>query len=161
MAVNPIPEGYRSVNAYLIVDNAAKAIEFYTKAFGATELYRLPMKDREGHDKIGHAEIRIGDTQLMLSDEWPDMQALGPKTRGGPTCGFVIYGPDADAAFDRAVKAGAKVDRPVQDQFWGDRMGTVIDPFGHKWSLGTHVREVSPEEMCKAMEEMAKQGATA
>ena len=161
MAVNPIPEGYRSVNAYLIVDDAAKAIEFYEKAFDAKELYRLPMKDQEGHDKIGHAEIRIGDTQLMLSDEWPDMQALGPNKRGGATASFVIYGPDADAAWDRAVKAGAKPERPVKEEFWGDRMGTVIDPFGHKWSLGTHVRDVSPEEMTKAMAEMAKQGATA
>lgn len=160
MAVNPIPEGYRSVNAYLIVDDAAKAIDFYQRAFGAQELYRLPMKDKDGRDKIGHAEIRIGDTQLMLSDEWPDMQALGPNKRGGATASFVIYGPDADAAFDRAVKAGAKPNSPVKDEFWGDRMGTVIDPFGHKWTLGTHVRDVSPDEMRKAMEEWAKQGAT-
>ncbi|QNP41250.1 VOC family protein [Lysobacter solisilvae (ex Woo and Kim 2020)] len=152
MSVNPIPEGYRSVNAYLIVDDAAKAIDFYERAFGAEELYRLPMGD-----KIGHAEIRIGDTQLMLSDEWPDMQALGPNKRGGATASFVIYGPDADAAWDRAIKAGAKADRPVKEEFWGDRMGTVIDPFGHKWSLGTHVRDVGPEEMKKAMQEWSKQ----
>jgi len=152
MSVNPIPEGYHSVNAYLIVDDAAKAIDFYERAFGAQELYRLPMGDR-----IGHAEIRIGDTQLMLSDEWPDMQALGPNKRGGATASFVIYGPDADAAWDRAVQAGAKPDRPVKDEFWGDRMGTVIDPFGHKWSLGTHVRDVGPEEMKQAMAEWSKQ----
>ncbi len=156
MSVNPIPEGYRSVNAYLIVDDAAKAIDFYRKAFGAEEIYRLPMGD-----KIGHAEIRIGDTQLMLSDEWPDMGALGPNKRGGATSSFVIYGPDADSAWDRAVKAGAKADRPVKDEFWGDRMGTVIDSFGHKWTLGTHVRDVSPEEMRKAMEEWGKQAASA
>ena len=161
MAVNPIPEGYRSVNAYLIVEDAARAIEFYERAFGATELYRLPMKDKDGRDKVGHAEIRIGDTQLMLSDEWPDMQALGPNKRGGATTSFVIYGPDADAAWDRAVKAGAKPNSPVKEEFWGDRMGTVIDPFGHKWSLGTHVRDVSPEEMKKAMEEWAQQNASA
>lgn len=156
MSVNPIPEGYRSVNAYLIVDDAAKAIDFYQKAFGAEEIYRLPMGD-----KIGHAEIRIGDTQLMLSDEWPDMGALGPNKRGGATSSFVIYGPDADSAWDRAVKAGAKADRPVKDEFWGDRMGTVVDPFGHKWTLGTHVRDVSPEEMRKAMEEWGNQTASA
>jgi PhnB protein len=156
MSVNPVPEGYRSVNAYLIVDDAAKALDFYARAFDAQELYRLPMGG-----KIGHAEIRIGDTQLMLSDEWPEMDALGPNKRGGPTASFVIYGPDADSAWDRAVKAGAKPDRPVKDEFWGDRMGTVIDPFGHKWTLGTHVRDVSPEEMKKAMAEMATQGSSA
>lgn len=158
MSVNPVPEGYRSVNTYLIVEDAAKAIEFYGKAFGAEEIYRLPMKDAEGRDKVGHAEIRIGDTQLMLSDEWPDMQALGPNKRGGPTATFVIYGPDADAAWERAVSAGAKPDRPVKEEFWGDRMGTVVDPFGHKWTLGTHVRDVSPEEMQKAMEEWGAPG---
>ena len=160
MSVNPVPEGYRSVNTYLIVEDAAQAIEFYGKAFGAEEIYRLPMKDAEGRDKVGHAEIRIGDTQLMLSDEWPDMQALGPNKRGGPTATFVIYGPDADAAWERAVNAGAKPDRPVTDEFWGDRMGTVVDPFGHKWTLGTHVRDVSPEEMQKAMEEWCPPGET-
>ena len=146
MAVNPVPDGYRSVNAYLIVDDAARAIDFYAAAFNAKELCRLPMGG-----KIGHAEIRIGDTNLMLSDEWPEMQALGPNKRGGATASFVIYGPDCDAAFERAVKAGAKVDRPVEDQFWGDRMGTVIDPFGHKWTLGTHIEDVSPEEMQERM----------
>jgi PhnB protein len=147
MAVNPVPDGYRSVNAYLIVDDAARAIDFYTAAFGAKELCRLPMGG-----KIGHAEIRIGDTNPMLSDEWPEMQALGPNKRGGPTTSFVIYGPDCDAAFARAVKAGAKVDRPVADQFWGDRMGTVIDPSGHKWTLGTHIEDVSPDAMRQRME---------
>ncbi|MFC5577324.1 VOC family protein [Lysobacter niabensis] len=156
MSVNPVPEGYRSVNAYLIVDDAAKALDFYARAFGAQELYRLPMGG-----KIGHAEIRIGDTQLMLSDEWPEMDALGPNKRGGPTASFVIYGPDADTAWQRAVDAGAKPDRLVKDEFWGDRMGTVIDPFGHKWTLGTHVRDVSPDEMKKAMAEMATQGSSA
>jgi PhnB protein len=152
MAVNPVPEGYRSVNAYLIVDDAARAIEFYTRAFGAQELYRLPMKDAQGREKVGHAEIRIGDTCLMLSDEWPDLDCLGPNSRGGATTSFVIYGPDADAAWQRAVDAGARADRPVKEEFWGDRMGTVVDPFGHKWTLGTHVRDVSPGEMAKAME---------
>jgi PhnB protein len=152
MAVSAIPDGYHSVTAYLIVDDAARAIDFYRAAFGAEEMYRLPMGDR-----IGHAEIRIGDTHLMLSDEWPDMQALGPNKRGGATASFVIYGPDCDAAFDRAVKAGARPERPVSDQFWGDRMGTVVDPFGHKWSLGTHIEDVSPAEMQVRMDAWAKQ----
>ena len=146
MAVPPIPDGYHSVTPYLIVDDGARAIEFYKAAFGAEELYRLPMGG-----KVGHAEIRIGDTNLMLSDEWPDMQALGPNKRGGATASFVIYGPDCDAAYERAVKAGAKPDRPPSDQFWGDRMGTVLDPFGHKWTLATHVEDVPPEEMEKRM----------
>ena len=152
MAVKPIPDGYHTVTAYLIVDDGARAIDFYRAAFGAEELYRLPMGG-----KVGHAEIRIGDTNLMLSDEWPDMQALGPNKRGGATASFVIYGPDCDAAYERAVKAGAKPDRPPSDQFWGDRMGTVVDPFGHKWTLGTHIEDVSPGEMQKRMETWSKE----
>lgn len=148
MAVNYIPKGYHTVTAYLMVDDAAKALDFYRDAFGAEELFRLPMGD-----KIGHAEIMIGDTHLMLADEFPDMGALGPNSRGGPTASFMIYVPDADVAYDRAVKAGAKADRPLKNEFWGDRIGTVVDPFGHKWSLATHVEEVSPEEMQRRMEE--------
>jgi PhnB protein len=156
MAVNPVPEGYHTVNAYLIVDDAARAIAFYTEAFGAKELYRLPVAGPDGRERIGHAEIRIGDTNLMLSDEWPDMDHLGPKRRGGPTASFVIYGPDADGAFDRAVAAGGKVLKPVADQFWGDRMGTVCDPFGHQWTLGTHIEDVTPEELATRMQHWAK-----
>ena len=152
MAVNYIPDGYHTVTAYLMVDDAAKALDFYREAFGAEELYRLPMGD-----KIGHAEIMIGDTHLMLADEFPDMDALGPNKRGGATASFMIYVPDADAAYDRAVKAGAKADRPLKNEFWGDRIGTVIDPFGHKWSLATHLEEVAPEEMQKRMAEWSKQ----
>jgi PhnB protein len=148
MAVNYIPDGYHTVTAYLMVDDAAKALDFYRDAFGAEELFRLPMGD-----KIGHAEIMIGDTHLMLADEFPDMGALGPNSRGGPTASFMIYVPDADAAYDRAVKAGAKADRPLKNEFWGDRIGTVIDPFGHKWSLATHVEEVGPEEIQRRMQE--------
>ena len=148
MAVNYIPDGYHTVTSYLMVDDAAKALDFYRDAFGAQELFRLPMGE-----KIGHAEIMIGDTHLMLADEFPDMGALGPNSRGGPTASFMIYVPDADAAYDKAVKAGAKADRPLKDEFWGDRIGTVIDPFGHKWSLATHVEDVSPEEMQRRMEE--------
>ncbi|HVQ32501.1 MAG TPA: VOC family protein [Lysobacter sp.] len=156
MAVSPVPEGYHTVNAYLIVEDAARAIDFYTRAFGAKELYRLPVPGADGRERIGHAEIRIGDTNLMLSDEWPDMDALGPKKRGGATSSFVIYGPDCDGAFDTAVGAGATVDKPVADQFWGDRMGTVIDPFGHKWTLGTHKEDVSPEDLASRMNEWMK-----
>lgn len=148
MAVNYIPDGYHTVTAYLMVDDAAKALDFYRDAFGAEELFRLPMGD-----KIGHAEIMIGDTHLMLADEFPDMGALGPNSRGGPTASFMIYVPDADAAYDRAVKAGARADRPLKNEFWGDRIGTVIDPFGHKWSLATHVEEVPPEEIQRRMEQ--------
>lgn len=151
MAVNYIPDGYHTVTAYLMVDDAAKALDFYQAAFGAEELFRLPMGD-----KIGHAEIMIGDTHLMLADEFPEMGALGPNKRGGPTASFMIYVPDADAAYEKAVKAGAKADRPLKDEFWGDRIGTVIDPFGHKWSLATHLEEVPPEEMQRRMEEWSK-----
>ena len=151
MPVNHTPDGYHTVTPYLIVDNGAKALDFYRDAFGAKELFRLPMGD-----KIGHAEIMIGDTHLMLADEFPDMGALGPNSRGGPTASFMIYVPDADAAYDKAVKAGAKADRPLKDEFWGDRIGTVIDPFGHKWSLATHVEEVPPEEMQRRMEQWSE-----
>jgi PhnB protein len=148
MAVNYIPDGYHTVTSYLMVDDAARALDFYRDAFGAEELFRLPMGD-----KIGHAEIMIGDTHLMLADEFPDMGALGPNSRGGPTASFMIYVPDADAAYEKAVKAGAKADRPLKNEFWGDRIGTVIDPFGHKWSLATHVEEVGPEEIQRRMQE--------
>jgi PhnB protein len=154
MSVQSIPPGYHSVTPYIIVDDATAALDFYRDALGAEELFRLPMGS-----KIGHAEIRVGDSQIMLSDEWPDMDALGPKSRGGATSSFMIYVEDADKAFDRAVKAGAKVDKPVENQFWGDRMGSVIDPFGHKWSFGTHVEDVPPEEMQKRMDEWTRQQA--
>ncbi len=152
MSVNPVPDGYHSVTPYLIVDDAERALAFYREALGAEEVVRLPMAG-----KIGHAEIRIGNSMVMLSDEWPDMGALGPKSRGGATSSFVLYVEDADKAFDRAVKAGAKVDKPVENQFWGDRMGSVTDPFGHKWSFGSHVEDVSPEEMKKRMDPRASQ----
>lgn len=145
-AVKHRPDGYHTVTAYLTVDDAAKAIDFYAAAFGATELFRLPMGDM-----IGHAEVQIGDTRIMLSDEFADMNIKGPNARGGPTAAFMIYVEDADAAFAKAIKAGARQDRAVETQFWGDRMGSVIDPFGHKWSLTTHVEDVPPQEMQKRM----------
>jgi len=147
MSVKPVPEGYHSVTPYLIVDGAAAALEFYAKAFGATELFRMPMGDR-----IGHAEMRIGDSIVMLADEWPDMGYLGPRTRGGSTVGLMIYVPDVDAVFARALAAGATQERAVQDQFYGDRSGNLVDPFGHRWTIATHVEDVSPDEMQRRMQ---------
>lgn len=147
--VDPVPAGYHSVTPYLAVDGAAQAIEYYKAAFGAEEVLRMPMGDR-----IGHAEIRIGDSHVMLADEFPDMGHLGPKARGGTTVGLMIYLPDVDAAFDRAIAAGGTVSRSVEDQFYGDRTGTLVDPFGHQWTLATHVEDVSIEECRRRMAEM-------
>jgi PhnB protein len=149
--VKPIPEGYHSVTPYLVVDDAKAAIDFYTRAFGATEKFRMPMGDR-----IGHAEIIIGDSHIMLADEFPDMGHLGPKSRGGTTVSLLLYVEDVDSAFSKALDAGATEARPVENQFWGDRMGTLTDPFGHQWSLATHVEEVPPDEMQRRMEEFSK-----
>jgi PhnB protein len=146
MAVRPIPEGYHNVTPYLVVDGAAEAIRWYGQAFGATEALRLPMGD-----KIGHAEIRIGDSFVMLADEWPDMDIVGPKTRGGPTGSLMIYVEDCDSAFARAMEAGAIQERPVETQFYGDRSGTLIDPFGHRWTISTHVEDVPEDELRRRM----------
>jgi PhnB protein len=143
MAVKAIPDGYHSMTPYLIIDGAAKAIEFYTKAFGATELLRLPGPG----GKLGHAEIKIGDSILMMADEMPDMGYRGPKALGGSPVGILLYVADVARTFEKAVVAGAMVDRPIQDQFYGDRSGSVIDPFGYKWTISTHVEDVPPEEM--------------
>ena len=145
MAVKAIPDGYHSMTPYLIIDGAAKAIEFYTKVFGATELLRLPGPG----GKLGHAEIKIGDSILMMADEMPEMGHRGPKTLGGSPVGIMLYVEDVTRTFEKAVVAGAMVDRPIKDQFYGDRSGTVIDPFGYKWTISTHVEDVSPEEMKK------------
>jgi len=157
MSISPCPKGYHSVTPYLIVDNAAAALDFYRNALGAQELFRLPMPDGNGGEKIGHAEMRIGDSTVMLSDEWPGMDALGPRTRGGATTAFMIYVPDADAAFQRALDAGGRADRPVEDQFWGDRSGTIVDPFGHKWTLATHIEDVPSEELQQRMATWSQQ----
>jgi PhnB protein len=148
----PIPEGYNSVTPYLIVDDAERAIQFYAEAFGGKENFRLPMGD-----KIGHAELKIGDSFVMLADEFPDMGHLGPNKRGGPTSSILLYVEDVDSSFKQALDAGAKEQRPIQDQFWGDRMGTLTDPFGHQWSLATHVEDVSEEEMQARMEQFGTQ----
>jgi len=149
MAVKPIPEGYHSVTPYLIIKGAADAIEFYKKAFGATELFRFPAPD----GKIGHAEIKIGDSPIMLADEFAEMGYKGPQALGGSPVSLMIYLEDVDTVFNRAVEAGASVKEAVQDKFYGDRTGTLTDPFGHVWHVSTHKEDVSMEEM----EERAKQ----
>lgn len=156
MSVRPIPEGYHSVTPYLIVDGAADALAFYAKAFGATEVLRFPMGDR-----IAHAEVLIGDSHVMLADEMPDMGHLGPRTRGGPTSSLMIYLEDVDAAFARAIEAGATELMPVKDQFYGDRSGTVTDPFGHQWTLATHVEDVPADELEERMKAMEPEAAEA
>ncbi len=143
--VKPIPDGYHTATPYLVITNAAQAIEFYKEAFGATELMRLAAPD----GKLMHAEIRIGDSPIMLCDECPDWNALSPQTIGGTTVSIMLYVNDVDSVVNRAVAKGAAVLMPVEDQFWGDRMGTVIDPYGHKWSVATHTEDVPPEEIDK------------
>jgi PhnB protein len=150
MAVSHIPEGYHSVTPYLIVHGAAEAIRFYGEAFGAVEVLRMPMGDS---GKLAHAEVRIGDSHVMLSDEWPDQGFLGPKARGGATASLMIYLADVDSAWERAIAAGCTAEKAPADQFWGDRMGTLTDPFGHRWTLATHVEDVSEEEMERRMQE--------
>lgn len=149
----PVPDGYHTVTAYISIKGASDALDFYKKAFGAQELYRMPMPD----GKVGHAEIQIGDSRIMLSDEFPDMPdnvAISPTSLGGTTFGFNVYLPDVDQAFQKAVDSGAKIRRPVADQFYGDRSGIVEDPFGHIWTLSTHMEDITPEEMMKRMEAM-------
>jgi PhnB protein len=153
MSVKPIPDGYHTLTPFLTVRDASRAIEFYKDAFGATE--RGIMKDPTG--KVMHAELKIGDSIIMLSDEFPDFNCLSPQSVGGSSMGLHIYLDGVDAAFDRAVKAGAEVEMPVMDQFWGDRYGKLKDPFGHKWSIGTHVKDMSADEMKRSMDDaMAK-----
>lgn len=143
MSVKSIPEGYHAVTPYLIVRGGVAAIEFYGKAFGAVELFRFPAPD----GKIGHAEIKIGDSPIMLADEYPDMGYNGPKTIGGSPVSLMIYVEDVDAVFNRAIESGATVKEAVQDKFYGDRIGTVTDPFGHIWHIATHKEDVSMDEM--------------
>jgi PhnB protein len=140
--VKPIPEGYSSITPYLIFEDANSAIHFYAKAFGAQELFRMPMGNR-----IAHAEIQIGNSRIMLADEAPQMDAYGPKHHNGSPVSLMLYVEDVDSFTKKAVEAGAKVLRPVKDQFYGDRSGTFQDPFGYKWTIGTHVEDVSAEEM--------------
>ena len=141
--VQPIPEGYPRVTAYLIIDGAEAAIEFYRQVLGATERMRMPAPG----GKIGHAELQLGDSVIMLADEAPEMGQLSPRNIGGSPVTLSVYVEDVDSAFDRAVSAGATVLRPVENQFYGDRAGQFEDPFGHRWSIATHVEDVPPDEM--------------
>ena len=145
-----VREGYQTVTAALTVRNGADAIEFYKKAFGAEEIMRVPGPDGKS---LMHAEIRVGNSRIMLGDESPAMGCLAPVTLGGPGGSLYVYVPDVDAAFKRAVAAGAKVLMPVTDMFYGDRFGQVEDPSGHRWGLATHVEEVAPEEMMRRQRE--------
>jgi PhnB protein len=150
--VKPIPDGYHTATPYLIVKDAAKAIEFYKKAFGATELMRMG----DGK-KIHHAEIKIGNSPIMLADECPEMQALSPETLGGSPITIMLYVENVDSLFAQAVEAGAKVQRPLADQFYGDRTGGVQDPFGHKWYIATHIEDVPHDELQKRSQAMQKE----
>ena len=153
MSVKPIPDGYHSITPYLTVRDAARAIEFYKQAFGAVP--KAVMNSPDG--KVMHAELLIGDSVVMLADEFPEFGSLSPQTTGGAGLGLHIYIDGVDAAFDRAVQAGATVEMPVMDMFWGDRYGKLKDPFGHKWSIATHTADLSAEEMKRGMgEAMAK-----
>ncbi|MEP7270992.1 MAG: VOC family protein [Acidobacteriota bacterium] len=145
--VNPIPAGYHSVTPYLIISGASDAIEFYKKAFGAIELFRMAGPD----GKVGHAEIKIGDSPIMLADEHREMGHSSPTTLGGSPVSIMIYVDDVDTIFKQAIAAGGEEQKPLQDQFYGDRSGSLKDPFGHIWHVATHVEDVSPEEMEKRM----------
>jgi len=151
----PIPQGFRSVTPYLTLNDAARALDFYKRAFGAHEVMRM---DAPG-GKIGHAEIKIGDSMIMLADEMPGTGSRSPQSLGGTTGGIFLYVENADAVFNQAVSAGAQVEAPLTDMFWGDRYGRLRDPFGHSWSVATHKEDVAPAEMSKRMQEaMAKRG---
>jgi PhnB protein len=153
MAAKPIPDGYHTATPYLIVQNATAAIEFYKRAFGATELMRLT--DPRG--KVGHAEIKVGDSPIMLADEVPEMSFRSPQSIGGTGMSLLLYVEDVDTQFRQATGAGAKVLRPVQDQFYGDRSGTLEDPFGHVWTLATHIEDVTVEEINRRAESYFQQ----
>ncbi len=142
---HPIPDGTHTITPHLIVKGAAEAIEFYKRAFGAEELCRMPFPGPDGQVKLGHAALRIGDSRLMLADEFPECGGFGPV--GNSPVTIHLYVTDADAAFERAVEAGATVRMPLADMFWGDRYGQVVDPFGHSWSIAEHLEDLTPEQM--------------
>lgn len=149
--VRPIPQGFRAVTPYLTLNDAARAIDFYKRAFGAQELSRMEAPG----GKIGHAEIKIGDSIIMLADEMPNTSVRSPLSLNGTTGGIYLYVENADAIFNQAVSAGAHVEAPLTDMFWGDRYGRLKDPFGHSWSVATHKEDVAPAEMSKRMQEFA------
>jgi len=151
MPVSVIPTGFTSVTPYLICRHATEALSFYQQAFGAEETMRLAAPD----GSIGHAEMRIGTAMLMLADESPDMGFVGPESLGGTSVSLMIYVPDADTVFERAIAAGALVLRPVTDQFYGDRTGTLQDPFGHWWTIATHLEDLSAEEVARRFEKLS------
>ncbi|MEQ2010397.1 MAG: VOC family protein [Limisphaerales bacterium] len=150
----PIPDGYSAVTPYLIIKGAARAIDFYQRIFGARERMRIPGPG----DAVMHAEIEIGGSVIMLADEFPHMGAVSPETLGGTPVFVHLYVPDADAMFANAVGAGAKAEQPMENKFYGDRSGTLLDPFGHRWTLATHVEDVTPEEIGRRMAAMMKGG---
>jgi PhnB protein len=152
--VKPVPDGYHSATPYLIVDGGAKALDFYKRVFGATERMRMPGPG----GKVGHAELSIGDSVIMLADEHPEMGARGPRAFGGSAVSLVLYVTDVDATVKTAVAAGAKLLRPVEDKFYGDRSGTIEDPFGHHWHVSTHKEDVPPDELARRAAAMAKTG---
>ncbi len=147
-SVKPVPDGYHTITPYLVLRDGAAAIDFYKRAFGAEEYNRMPGPGGKG---VMHAELRIGDSIVMLSDEFPGM-SKSPQSLGGTPVGLYVYVRDVDAVWQRAVSAGAKVAVPLADMFWGDRYGKLVDPFGHEWSLATHVKDLTPDEMRKAAE---------
>jgi PhnB protein len=144
--VKPVPEGCRSVTPYMVLRNAAEAIDFYKKAFGASEVCRMTGPGGQG---VMHAEIKIGDSMIFLSDEFPNMGNKSPQTLGATTMSIMLYVDDVDASFARAVEAGARPHFPPQDMFWGDRFAKLVDPFGHEWAMATHIEDVSQEEMAR------------
>ena len=150
--VKPIPDGYHNVTPYLIIKGAAAAIDFYKEIFGATEVMRMPMPD----GRVGHAELKFGDSFVMLADEFPDMNVVSPTTLGNSPVGLLLYVADVDKTVERAVARGAKITKPIADQFYGDRTGTIEDPFGHKWTVAVHKEDVSAEEMQRRMAAQAK-----
>ena len=157
MSVKYIPEAYHTVTPYLIVDGCADALEFYKTAFGAIELYRMPGPT----GKIMHSEIKIGDSTIMVADENPERGAKGPLSLGGTPFGLCLYVPDVDATFAAAIAAGGTVLYPVKNQFYGDRSGTLTDPYGHKWTIATHIEDVPPHEMPQRAEAAMKEFSTA
>lgn len=150
MSTSHIPEGNSAVTPYLFIDGAAEAIDYYAKVFNAMEIMRMPGPG----GKLMHAEIKIGDSVIMLADENPDYNALGPKSVGGTPVMICAYVKDVDSVVEAAIAAGGTLEREVQDQFYGDRSGAVVDPFGHRWTIATHIEDVSPEEMEKRMAAM-------
>jgi PhnB protein len=154
MAVRPVPDGYHAVTPYLVMKQAAQALAYYDHAFGAIETLRLTAPD----GRIGHAEVRIGDSMVMLADEHPELGHVGPQTLGGSAVSLMVYVPDVDKVFARAIAAGAKEKKPIADQFYGDRCGTLEDPFGHVWTIATHVEDVAADEIERRVAKLYGQG---